>query len=222
MDEIAQAAQLVLQHIKLTREIKVDDYITGFINQVRQYALSAQRDDAVALAVTQALETQCDDTTQAFTCLNERMKIIEKATASSPNTHTTISASQPVANWQSFRNTKEWQRGLIQATVVSARSNGSSSPGVPKLELQEDRELTIKVSGANCDQLRLRTPRELVEQAQRQREAVAKLKNSAPLAGGGSGLWQLGNCPRGTTPWWPTVLVEQSFCTSTPVGSSRR
>jgi hypothetical protein len=134
MDEIALAAQVVLQHIKMTREIRVDDYITGFINQVRQYALNAQRGDAVAMAmVTQTLEKLSNDTSQAFTRLNERMDTMEKAAATispSSGTNTTISATQAAANWTGIRNTKDWQRGLVQAAAVSARSNGTSSPGV--------------------------------------------------------------------------------------------
>ena len=66
---------------------------------------------------------------------------------------------------------------------MSARSNGTSSPGVCELELQKDREVTIKVM-SNRTQLRMKTPRELVEQAERQREAVAKQRNSAALARG--------------------------------------
>jgi hypothetical protein len=68
MDEIAQAAQVVLQHIRMTREIRVDGHVTGFINQVRQYALSAQQGDALAMAkVSQTLEKLSNDTFQAFT-----------------------------------------------------------------------------------------------------------------------------------------------------------
>jgi hypothetical protein len=182
MDEIAQAAQVVLQHIRMTREIRVDGHVTGFINQVRQYA---QQGDALAMAkVSQTLEKLSNDTFQAFTRLSERMTTIEKATtAISSSTNTTISSTQAAANWTGFRNTKDWQRGLVQAAAVSARSNGTSSPGVSELELQEDREVTIKVM-SNRTQLRMKTPRELVEQAERQREAVARQRNSAALAGG--------------------------------------
>jgi hypothetical protein len=55
---------------------------------------------------------------------------------------------------------------------------------VSELELQEDREVSVKVAGATRAQFRVRTPRELVEQVERQREAVAKQRNSAALAGG--------------------------------------
>jgi hypothetical protein len=160
MDEIAQAAQVVLQHIKMTREIRVDDHITGFINQVRQYALSAQQGNAIAMAkVTQTLERLSNDTSQAFTLPSDRMDTIEKAAttiSSSSGTNTTISATQVAAHWTSFRNTKDWQRGLVQAATISARSNGTSSPGVPEIELQEDREVTIKVTSSRT-QLRLKT-----------------------------------------------------------------
>jgi hypothetical protein len=159
MDEIAQAAQVVLQHIQMTRNN--DEYISGFVRQVRQYALSAQRGDAIAMAkVTQTLEKLSSDTSQAFTRLSERMKTIEKAAttiSSSSGTNTTISATQAAAHWTSFRNTKDWQRGLVQAAAVSARSNGTSSPGVPEIELQEDREVTIKVTSSRT-QLQLKTP----------------------------------------------------------------
>lgn len=164
MDEIALAAQVVLQHIRMTREILIDDHITGFINHVRQYALSAQQGDAPAMAkVTQTLEKLSNDTFQAFTRLGERMTTIEKAaTAMSSSTNTKISSTQAAANWTGFRNTKDWQRGLVQAAAVSARSNGTLSPGVSDLELQEDRKVTIKVM-SNRIQLRIKTPRDLVE-----------------------------------------------------------
>jgi vacuolar-type H+-ATPase subunit H len=84
----------------MTREIRVDDHIAGFINQVRQYALSAQQGDALAMAkVNQTLEKLSNDTSQAFTRLSERMTTIEKAaTAISSSTNTTISSTQAAAN----------------------------------------------------------------------------------------------------------------------------
>lgn len=85
--------------------------------------------------------------------------------------------------WRGFR-TRDWQRGLIQAAAIPPRTNGMSSPRVPERELQEDCEITIKVAKSNREQLGKKTLRELVEQAERQRQAGAKQRNSTILAKG--------------------------------------
>lgn len=66
--------------------------------------------------------------------------------------------------------------------ALNTRSNGTSSPGVPEVELREDREVTVKVE-PNREQIQALSPRELVERAERQRAMVAQRKNSAALSG---------------------------------------
>ncbi|KAG0160618.1 hypothetical protein PDIDSM_8148 [Penicillium digitatum] len=64
-------------------------------------------------------------------------------------------------------------------------SNGSSSIGVSPAELREDREIIVKIRDSDTrETLRRRTPREIVEQAERTREQAARRKASAPLGGG--------------------------------------
>ncbi|CAI7658849.1 unnamed protein product, partial [Penicillium viridicatum] len=52
-------------------------------------------------------------------------------------------------------------------------------------ELREDREIIVKIRDSDTrEALRRRTPREIVEQAERTREQAARKKASAPLGGG--------------------------------------
>ncbi|KAJ5498542.1 hypothetical protein N7453_007593 [Penicillium expansum] len=69
--------------------------------------------------------------------------------------------------------------------ATAAAPNGSSSVGVSPAELREDREIIVKVRDSDTrESLRRRTPREIVEQAERTREQAARKKASAPLGGG--------------------------------------
>ncbi|KAJ5195521.1 uncharacterized protein N7498_008959 [Penicillium cinerascens] len=56
-------------------------------------------------------------------------------------------------------------------------------PGVPEIELREDRKVIVKV-GSNREQIRRLSPRELVERVERQKATTARQKKSAALAGG--------------------------------------
>ncbi|OQD70670.1 hypothetical protein PENANT_c253G04718, partial [Penicillium antarcticum] len=89
-------------------------------------------------------------------------------------------AANSAAAWRSFR-AGEWQRDLTKAVAPNTRSNGTSSPGVPEIELREDREVIVKV-GPNREQIRGLTPKDLVERAERQRTTNARQKNSGVLA----------------------------------------
>ncbi|KAJ5198731.1 uncharacterized protein N7498_007848 [Penicillium cinerascens] len=89
---------------------------------------------------------------------------------------------QGMTTWRDFR-ARDWQRGLAKAAAPNTRSNGTSSPGVPEIELREDRVVIVKV-GPNREQIRGLTPRELVERAERQKTTSARQKNSIALAGG--------------------------------------
>ena len=155
-----------------------DRYITGYIRAVRQFALNAQRGDGQGMAkVLEALTKINADTER----LNQRIDTIEKTT-SILSTSVSTSAANSAAAWRDFR-ARDWQRGLAKAVAPNTRSNGTSSPGVPEIELREDREVIVKV-GPNREQIRGLSPRELVERAERQKATSARQKDSAALAGG--------------------------------------
>ncbi|OQD72538.1 hypothetical protein PENANT_c176G08552 [Penicillium antarcticum] len=175
MDDIAEGARRVLNHIE--NNGSEDRYVTGYIRAVRQYALNAQRGDGQGMAkVLEALTKINLDTDR----LNRRMDTIEKATSALSTTLSTPAANS-AATWRTFR-AREWQRDLAKAAAPNIRSNGTSSPGVPEIELREDREIIVKV-GSNRDQIRGLTPKDLVERAERQRTTIARHKNSGVLAG---------------------------------------
>ncbi|KAI1829211.1 hypothetical protein DTO027I6_9892 [Penicillium roqueforti] len=175
MDDIAEGARKVLNHIE--NNGTVDRYVTGYIRAVRQYALNAQRGDGQGMAkVLEALTKINIDTER----LNQRIDTIEKTTSALSTTLSTPAANSAAA-WRNFR-AREWQRDLAKAAAPNTRSNGTSSPGVPEIELREDREVIIKV-GPNRDQIRGLTPKDLVERAERQRVTNARQKNSRVLAG---------------------------------------
>ena len=178
MDDIAEGARRVLNHIE--NNGTEDRYVTGYIRAVRQYALNAQRGDAMGMAkVLEALTKINADTER----LNQRMTTIEASTSNLTRSLSSLPADSAAA-WRSFR-ARDWQRGLATATAPNIRSNGTSSSGVPEIELREDREVIVKV-GPNREQIRTLSPKELVERAERQRATVARQKNSAALAGGAS------------------------------------
>lgn len=72
---------------------------------------------------------------------------------------------------------------MATASAPNVQSNGNSSPGVQETELREDRKVIVKV-GANREQIRTLSPRELVERGERQPAMVARQKNSTALVGG--------------------------------------
>ena len=113
--------------------------------------------------------------------LNQRIDTIEKTT-SILSTNVSTSAANSAAAWRDFR-ARDWQRDLAKAVAPNTRSNSTSSLGVPKIELREDREVFVKV-GPNREQIRGVSPRELVERAERQKATSARQKNLVALAGG--------------------------------------
>ena len=176
MEDIAEGARRVLSYIE--NNGSEDRYITGYARAVRQFALNAQRGDGQGMAkVLEALTKINADTER----LNQRIDTIEKTT-SILSTNVSTSAANSAAACRDFR-AKDWQRGLAKAAAPNTRSNGTSSPGVPEIELREDREVIVKV-GPNREQIRGLSPRELVERAERQKASNARQKNSAALAGG--------------------------------------
>ncbi|KAJ5111868.1 hypothetical protein NUU61_001498 [Penicillium alfredii] len=174
MDDIAEGARKVLNHIE--NNGAEDRYVTGYIRAVRQYALNAQRGDGQGMAkVLEALTKINLDTDR----LNQRIDTIEKTTTALSTTLSNPAANSAAA-WRNFR-AKEWQRDLATAAAPITRSGGTSSPGVPEIELREDREIIIKV-GTNRESIRGLTPKDLVERTERQKVYNARQKNSTILA----------------------------------------
>ncbi|KAE8389447.1 hypothetical protein BDV23DRAFT_98646 [Aspergillus alliaceus] len=103
------------------------------------------------------------------------MDTIEKTTNTLSTTFV-LTAADSAAAWRDFR-ARDWQRGLATAATLNVRSNSTSSLGVPKIELREDREVIVKV-GPNREQVRRLSPRELVERAERQKATTAWQKRS--------------------------------------------
>ena len=176
MNDIAEGACRVLDRIE--NNGTMDRYVTGYIRAVRQYALNAQRGDAQRMVEVLKALTKINADTER---LNKRMDTIEKTT-NTLSTNLSSTAADSAAAWRDFR-ARDWQRGLAQAAAPNTRSNGTSSSGVPEIELREDREVIVKV-GPNREQIRGLSPRELVERAERQKVTTARQKKSAALAEG--------------------------------------
>jgi hypothetical protein len=70
---------------------------------------------------------------------------------------------------------------LAKAAAPNTRSDGTSSPGVPEIELREYREVILKV-GPNRAQIRGLSPNELVERAEIKMAMTAHPKNLMALA----------------------------------------
>ena len=150
----------------------------GCIRAVHQFALNAQWGDGQGMAKVLKALTKINADTER---LNQRIDTIEKTT-NILSTNVTTSAANFAEAWCDFR-ARDWQRGLAKAAAPNTRSKGTSSPGVPEIELREDREVIVKV-GPNREQIRGLSPRELVERAERQKATSARQKNSAAVAGG--------------------------------------
>lgn len=95
--------------------------------------------------------------------LNQRIDTIEKTTSTLSTTLSTPAANSAAA-WRNFR-ARDWQRDLVKAVAPNTQSNGTSSPGVPEIELREDREVIVKV-GPNREAIRGLTPKDLVDRAE--------------------------------------------------------
>jgi hypothetical protein len=171
MNELAHGAREVLNAMENDGIGEI--YIINFIKSVEQYALNAPKGDK-----SQVIEK----VQQALDRLDQRMETIEKATA--PSTQTSNS-NDPAAFWARLQ---KWGQGTGSGPPPSlprSSSNGSSSVGVSLAELREDREIIVKIRDSDTrESLRRRTPREIVEQAERTREQAARKKASAPLGGG--------------------------------------
>lgn len=133
MDLAHRTAQSVLDHIE-TDNHEVDRFVRGFIVNVKKYAQKAQKGDAEGMnKVLMALDT-----------IHKRLDGLEK-TVSAAST-TTTQSTDSVAFWRSLRM-NAWQRGTTGApTPPVDRSNGTSSPGVSEVELQEDRQVIVKIA----------------------------------------------------------------------------
>ncbi|KAJ5159353.1 uncharacterized protein N7500_009004 [Penicillium coprophilum] len=171
MNELAHSAREVLNAMENDGIGEI--YIINFIKSVEQYALKAPKGDKPQVQVMEKVQ-------QALDRLDQRMEIIEKATA--PSTQTSNS-NDSAAFWARLQ---KWGQGTGSGPPPSLpNSNGSSSVGVSPAELREDREIIVKIRDSDTrETLRRRTPREIVEQAERTREQAARKKASAPLGGG--------------------------------------
>ncbi|KAJ5084986.1 hypothetical protein N7532_009757 [Penicillium argentinense] len=176
MNDIAEGARQVLNHIE--NNGTEDRYVTRYIRAVRRYALNAQRGDGMGMAkVLEALTKINPDTER----LNQRMETIEKTT--SALFHHYFRLSRGFRSSMGGIRARDWQRGQSKAAAPITRSNGTSSPGVPEIELREDREVIVKV-GPNRERVRGLSPQELVEQVERHRATTARQKSSTALARG--------------------------------------
>ena len=138
MEDIAEGTSRVLNYIE--NNGSEDRYITGYIRAVRQSALNAQRGDGQGMAkVLEALTKINADTER----LNQRIDTIEMTT-SILSTNVSTSAAKSAAAWRDFR-ARDWQRDLAKAAAPNTCSNGTSSPGVPEMELRKNREVIVKV-----------------------------------------------------------------------------
>ena len=131
MNDIAEGARRVLDHID--NNGTMDRYVTWYIQAVRQYALNAQRGDGQRMVEVLDALTKINADTER---LNKRMDTIEKTTNTLSKTMSS-NAADSAAAWRDFR-TRDWQRGLAKVAAPNTRSNGTSSPGVPEIELRED------------------------------------------------------------------------------------
>jgi hypothetical protein len=111
--------------------------------------------------------------------LNQQIDTTEKTT-SALSTTLSSSAADSAAAWRNFR-ARDWQRDLAKTTAPNTRSNGTSSPGEPEIELREDRQVIVRV-GPNSEQYQALSPKELLERAERQRMMVARQKSSTNLS----------------------------------------
>lgn len=174
MDELAQGAKRVLASMENDGIGEV--YIVNFIRSVEQYALRAPKGDGTGQMMGR-VEKSLDR-------LDKCMETIEKVSTASPSTQS-VNSNDSANFWARLQ---KWGQGTGAGPPPSlprTASNGSSSVGVPPEELREDREVVVKVrDGTTRESLRRKTPREIVEQAERTREQAARRKASAPLGGG--------------------------------------
>ncbi|GFF59211.1 hypothetical protein IFM46972_11321 [Aspergillus udagawae] len=92
-----------------------DRYDTGYIRAVRQYALNAQRSDAMGMAkVLEALTKINADTER----LNQRMTTIEASTSTLSRSLSSVPVDSALA-WRSFR-ARDWQRGLVFLDLIAS------------------------------------------------------------------------------------------------------
>ncbi|KAG0157921.1 hypothetical protein PDIDSM_5433 [Penicillium digitatum] len=145
MEELAQSAREVLNTME--NDGRGEIYIINFVKSVEQYALNSLKGDKPQVQVMEKVQ-------QALNRLDQRMDSIEKAT-------TAIKATATTPNGD---------KGPAPAPPSLPTSNGSSSIGVSPAELREDREIIVKIRDSDTrETLRRRTPREIVEQAERTR-----------------------------------------------------
>ncbi|KAJ5157568.1 zinc knuckle domain protein [Penicillium canariense] len=160
MEEIARAAASILRYIDESAH-ETTGAVHGFVKQVHRYAQNAQRGDTQGMErVLLALE-KISRTTDHLT---QRMNTLEKSTGVAAVGRGSSPFAAGPSSWPS--------------------SDGTSSIGVPQAELQEDRQIIVKIrDDAVRATLRSKSETDLVLQADRGRIAVARKKDSGALAG---------------------------------------
>ncbi|KAG0158135.1 hypothetical protein PDIDSM_5648 [Penicillium digitatum] len=178
MEELAQSAREVLNTME--NDGRGEIYIINFVKFRRAIRTELPEGDKPQVQVMEKVQ-------QALNRLDQRMDSIEKATtAIKANSNDTVHTNKQ----------SKWDKGPAPAPPSLPTSNGSSSIGVSPAELREDREIIVKIRDSDTrETLRRRTPREIVEQAERTREQAARGKPVPPwwwlplLSGEGSPLW---------------------------------
>ncbi|KAJ6004661.1 zinc knuckle domain protein [Penicillium herquei] len=175
IDEIAETATRVLAHIG--ENLEADGIVVGFIENVRRYALNAQRGDVAGMErVLNMLNQISKDTAK----LSERVKHIETTTSSSYLS----SVSSAADRWRGFR-LGNWRDtvGAISPNPTSGRSHGTSSPGIPECERRGDNEVIVTLTGAERTALRSKKLVDIVEDIENLRVKLAIGQASGALTG---------------------------------------
>ncbi|KAG0156815.1 hypothetical protein PDIDSM_3996 [Penicillium digitatum] len=152
MEELAQSAREVLNTME--NDGRGEIYIINFVKSVEQYALNSLKGTNRSYDGDQSNSNDTVHTNKQFERLGSLL-------GTAPEMGT---------------------RDRLRPPPSLPTSNGSSSIGVSPAELREDREIIVKIRDSDTrETLRRRTPREIVEQAERTREQAARRKASAPL-----------------------------------------
>ncbi|KAG0158941.1 hypothetical protein PDIDSM_6461 [Penicillium digitatum] len=167
MEELAQSAREVLNTME--NDGRGEIYIINFVKSVEQYALNSLKGDKPQVQVMEKVQ-------QALNRLDQRMDSIEKATTAIKATATTPSTQTSNSNDSAafWARLQKWDKGPAPAPPIS--------PDKQWIILDRNREIIVKIRDSDTrETLRRRTPREIVEQAERTREQAARRKASAPL-----------------------------------------
>ncbi|EKV19459.1 hypothetical protein PDIP_23270 [Penicillium digitatum Pd1] len=159
MNELARGAREVLNAME--NDGVGELYIINFVKAVEQFALNSPMGEKPQVQAMEKVQ-------QALNRLDQRMENIEKATAAA----TAAAPSAPTSSNDSatfWARLQKWGQGTGSGPPRPSRGPAARFHLPP---------------GDTRETLRRRTPREIVEQAERTRETAARRKMSAPLGGG--------------------------------------